>query len=311
MPNPPLICITGPTASGKTSIGVSVAKELSGEILSADSRQVYRNMDLGTGKDIEEYTLENGVSIPYHLIDIIDAGVVFDLFHWKEAFDSALEDIYNRSRSPILVGGSGLYIETALGGRSITGAPPNPKLRKELEQLSHKDLLSLLRRFKGQVQADTSSVRRTIRAIEIASYYTRYPEKQGELKNIEEKQLPHSLFCLTLTSEERKDRIYKRLYQRLEEGMIQEVQNLLNKGVNKEILLQYGLEYKFITKHLLGELSLDEMIEQLGIAIRQFSKRQMTWFRGMQKRGFSPIFIDATLPKEKITEQILATISAN
>ncbi len=303
-----LICIAGPTASGKTSIGVALADKLQGEILSADSRQVYRGMDIGTGKDLKEYTLSNGKTIPYHLINITEAGQTFDLYHWKEAFDKALEDIYKRTRTPILVGGSGLYIETALGGKSITEAPPNLKLRKELEELSHSDLLEILRRFKAAPQADTSSIRRCIRAIEIASYYAQNPEKQTTLKKVNNSPIPHLLFCLTLPSELRWEKIENRLYERLKEGMIEEVEHLLKQGIAPSTLIQYGLEYKFITLYLQNTLSKDEMIQQLIIAIRQFSKRQMTWFRGMKKRGFAPQFIDATLPKDDLVDTISSQI---
>lgn len=308
MSTPMLITIAGPTASGKTAIGVRIAALLSGEILSADSRQVYRRMDIGTGKDIREYTLPDGTVIPHHLIDIVEPGVTFDLYRWKEVFDSAYDSILSRGRTPILVGGSGLYIETALGGRTLTDAPKNQVLRDDLSQLSHKDLLNILNRFGSKPQADISSVRRTIRAIEIASYYARYPEQAATLKEQKATLLPHLLCCLILDPTYRRERIGKRLHARLEEGMIEEVRQLLNEGVPAEALIQYGLEYKHITHYLQGRVSLDTMIAELEIAIRQFAKRQMTWFRGMERRGFSPIYIDATLSPDEIVAKILSEL---
>ncbi|KGN98011.1 tRNA delta(2)-isopentenylpyrophosphate transferase [Porphyromonas gingivicanis] len=301
----PLIAIVGPTASGKTSLGVRLASLVSGEILSADSRQVYRRMNIGTGKDLNEYTLPDGTTIPYHLIDIVEPGEVYDLYQWQKSFNKALLAIQERDNTPILVGGSGLYVETALGGRSLTEAPKNIALRNELSHLSHRDLLEVLRRFKGIPQTDTSSVRRTIRAIEIASYYERYTDKLPiAISQKNEMSIPHYLFTLSMEAPERWERIGKRLRSRLDEGMIEEVRALLNEGVSAEILIQYGLEYKYITYYLLGKLDLDTMISELEIAIRQFAKRQMTWFRGMKRRGFNPIFLDATLPQETILEQI-------
>ncbi|MDO4722072.1 tRNA (adenosine(37)-N6)-dimethylallyltransferase MiaA [Porphyromonas circumdentaria] len=306
---PPLIAIVGPTASGKTSLGVGLASLLSGEILSADSRQVYRRMNIGTGKDLSEYTLPDGTSIRYHLIDIVEPGEVYDLYRWKKAFNKALLSIEERGKTPILVGGSGLYAETALGGRSLTEAPKNDALRQELLHLSYKDLLDILQRFKGVPQTDTSSVRRTIRAIEIASYYERHTGKQSQiLSQKNELTLPHYLFCLSLEAPERWERIGKRLRRRIDEGMIEETRSLLNEGVPAETLIQYGLEYKYITLYLLGKLDLDTMITELEVAIRQFAKRQMTWFRGMKRRGLNPIFIDATLPQEAILDKICALL---
>ncbi len=308
--NLPLIAIVGPTASGKTSLGVRLASFVSGEILSADSRQVYRKMNIGTGKDLSEYRLSDDTHIPYHLIDIVHPGEIYDLYQWKKEFNRALLSIQERGKTPILVGGSGLYVETALGGRSLTEAPKNEALRQELSHLSHRDLLEVLRRFKGMPQTDTSSVRRTIRAIEIASFYERHADKLPKtISQKDELSLPHYLFCISLEAPERWARIGKRLRSRIEEGMIEEVRALLNEGINPDTLIQYGLEYKYITYYLQGKMNLDTMTAELETAIRQFAKRQMTWFRGMKRRGFNPLFIDGTLPQETIIEQILTTLS--
>lgn len=308
-----LITIVGPTASGKTTLGVLLAAILQGEILSGDSRQVYRRMDIGTGKDLSEYTLPDGLSIPYHLIDIEEPGEVFDLYQWHQAFTQAYQQTLQRHRTPILVGGSGLYVETALKGIPLTDAPRNEALRKELERLSHQDLKAILRRFKSSPQTDIGSPRRTLRAIEIAQYYATHPElnTQETTRTIDpQKALPHLLFCIDIPREERIKRIHQRLYKRLEEGLIEEVEGLISSGVPTPILLQYGLEYKYITLYLQGELAREQMVNELEVAIRQFAKRQMTWFRGMERRGFKIHYLDGMLPANKIIEQAIDLITA-
>lgn len=305
-----IITIAGPTASGKTALGVLLAETLSGEILSADSRQVYRRMDIGTGKDLAEYVRSNGTQIPYHLIDIANPGEVYDLFHWHTAFRSAHSAIVERGNTPILVGGTGLYIETALRGKDLSEAPQNETLRKDLAQLSHDDLKEILRRYGGKPRTDIGSIRRTIRAIEIASYYACHPEKDPWKQSVrpEEREVslaPYVLFCIQLPRDERIQRIGVRLRARLNSGMIEEVEGLIRSGVDPNRLIQYGLEYRFITRYLLGELQRGEMETQLEIAIRQFAKRQMTWFRGMERRGYSVHYLDGTQPLEALHQEIL------
>lgn len=313
-----LITLVGPTASGKTSLGVAIAAALSGEILSADSRQVYRRMDIGTGKDLSEYTLPDGSSIPYHLIDIAEPGEVYDLFHWLAAFRSSYQSILERGQTPILVGGTGLYVETALRGENLCNAPQNEPLRRELYALSHEDLKEILCRYGGTPRTDISSVRRTIRAIEIASYYARHPEQDpwrqsASTLNREKDSLQNQplLLCIQLPREERIRRIGERLRARLSQGLIEEVEQLIQSGVPTERLIQYGLEYRFITRYLLGELRREEMVAQLEIAIRRFAKRQMTWFRGMERRGYTLHYLDGTQPPDKLRQEALECIASN
>lgn len=307
----PIIALVGTTASGKTSFAVQLAHALGGEIISADSRQVYRRMDIGTGKDLKEYILKDGVSVPYHLIDIEEPGNYFNLYAWLDAFHKAYDEIVDRGRYPILCGGTGLYIESALDGRRLSPVPQNSELRKELENLSHRDLLALLRRYHLPIQVDRSSHRRAVRALEIAQYYAKHGnpiEQDFFLDDTSVNRLPYLLFMLEWPIEERRKRIAIRLEQRINDGMIEEVANLLEEGVPKEVLLSYGLEYRFITLYLLGELTREEAIMKLEIAIRQFAKRQMTWFRGMQRRGFALHNLDALLPQEQLLQEALSTI---
>lgn len=312
-----LITLVGPTASGKTSLGVAIAAALSAEIISADSRQVYRRMDIGTGKDLSEYILPDGSSIPYHLIDIANPGEVYDLFHWLAAFRTSYQEILQRGKTPLLVGGTGLYVETALRGDSLSNAPQNERLRNELYHLSHEDLKDILRRYGGTPHTDIGSVRRTIRAIEIAAYYARHPE-QDPLKRTnstvklrsDEAQSTPLILCIQLPREERIHRIGERLRKRLEEGLIEEVEQLIASGVPTERLIQYGLEYRFITQHLLGVLSREEMVTQLEIAIRQFAKRQMTWFRGMERRGYTLHYLDGTQSTDRLCQEALEYIAS-
>lgn len=286
-----LICVLGPTASGKTRYAVALARELNrlrgvnasegsvnagAEILSGDSRQVYRGMDIGTGKDLSEYE-----EIPYHLIDIVDAGTKFDLYQYQKAFEKAYKDIIDRGGIPILCGGSGLYLEAATCGYSIPDVPQSPELRAELEAKSTEELISMLAGLKPlHNKTDIDTRKRLIRALEIAIW-----QKDHQVENTS--YLPKKTYYIgTLVSrEERNRRIDARLDARIAEGMADEVKGLLDSGIPAENLTYYGLEYKFVTQYVLGVLSLEEMKKLLGNAIHQFAKRQMTWFRGMERKG--------------------------
>lgn len=286
-----LICVLGPTASGKTRYAVALARELNrlrgvnasegsvnagAEILSGDSRQVYRGMDIGTGKDLSEYE-----EIPYHLIDIVDAGTKFDLYQYQKAFEKAYKDIIDRGGIPILCGGSGLYLEAATCGYSIPDVPQSPELRAELEAKSTDELISMLAGLKPlHNKTDIDTRKRLIRALEIAIW-----QKDHQVENTS--YLPKKTYYIgTLVSrEERNRRIDARLDARIAEGMADEVKGLLDSGIPAENLTYYGLEYKFVTQYVLGVLSLEEMKKLLGNAIHQFAKRQMTWFRGMERKG--------------------------
>lgn len=286
-----LICVLGPTASGKTRYAVALARELNrlrgvnasegsvnagAEILSGDSRQVYRGMDIGTGKDLSEYE-----EIPYHLIDIVDAGTKFDLYQYQKAFEKAYKDIIDRGGIPILCGGSGLYLEAATCGYSIPDVPQSPELRAELEAKSTEELISMLAGLKPlHNKTDIDTRKRLIRALEIAIW-----QKDHQVENTS--YLPKKTYYIgTLVSrEERNRRTDARLDARIAEGMADEVKGLLDSGIPAENLTYYGLEYKFVTQYVLGVLSLEEMKKLLGNAIHQFAKRQMTWFRGMERKG--------------------------
>lgn len=278
-----LLCVLGPTASGKTKYAVNLARQLNGEIISADSRQVYRGMDIGTGKDLADYN-----EISYHLIDIVDAGEKYDIFRYRRDFAKVYKDIVSRGKFPILCGGSGLYIEAATRGYSLPEVPPNPELREKLEKESTDELISKLASLKPlHNSTDYDTRKRLIRALEIAIYQSEHPDltissdveeplfEEGDVKYI----------GISVSREERNERIDKRLKARLKEGMVEEVKRLLDSGIPPEDLIYYGLEYKFVTLYLTGDLSFSEMEAKLAIAIHQFAKRQMTWFRGMERRG--------------------------
>lgn len=297
-----MITLLGPTASGKTSLAVHLAYELGGEILSADSRQLYKGMDIGTGKDLDEYIL-HGRRIPYHLIDLVPAGERYSLFAWQRAFHRAYEDLVGRGiRYPILCGGTGLYAEAVLRGYHLPDLPPNPSLREGLRGETLDELRVRLSSY-GPLHntTDLDSAQRAIRAIEIAEYIRE--QKASSIDHTEYPPIDSLILCLDLPREERRSRITLRLRERLEhQDMIGEVKGLLASGIPAEDLIYYGLEYKFVTRYLLGELSYDEMFVSLETAIHQFAKRQMTWFRGMERRGFTLHYIDALLPMQDKVE---------
>jgi tRNA dimethylallyltransferase len=303
-----LITILGPTASGKTPLAAALAREVDGEILSADSRQVYRRMDIGTGKDLCDYG-----DVPYHLIDICEPGTKYNLFQYQQDFLAAYEDILHRGKQPILCGGTGLYIEAVLKGYRLSPVPQNPELRARLEGKSLEELTGMLRELKarnGSVMHNTTDVdtaQRAIRAIEIEMGQTlgsndSSPSQEG----IGGGSL---IIGVNIDRELRREKITRRLKSRLEEGMVDEIRALLDSGIPAEDLIYYGLEYKYLTEYVIGKLTYDEMFRQLEIAIHQFAKRQMTWFRGMERRGFTIHWIDATLPMEEKVQAILQLFS--
>lgn len=283
-----MITILGPTASGKTAIATHLAERIGGEIISADSRQVYRRMDIGTGKDLSDYVNpETGRHIPYHLIDIAEPGTKYNLFRYQEDFMKAYNDIQHRGATPILCGGTGLYIESVLKGYNLSPVPQNPELRERLKGKSLEELTAMLTELKKMTgsamhnKTDVDSCQRAIRAIEIEQYNIDHPTPLREAPAIDS-----LIIGVDVDREVRRERITRRLHARLEEGMVDEIRGLLSEGIKPEDLIYYGLEYKFITKYVIGELTYDEMVRGLEIAIHQFAKRQMTWFRGMERRGF-------------------------
>ena len=296
-----LITILGPTASGKTTLAAHLAARLGdAEIISADSRQVYRGMDIGTGKDLADYTVD-GKDIPFHLIDICQAGEKYNLFRFQQDFHSAYEDIVSRHRRPILCGGTGLYIESVLKGYKMEAVPENPVLREQLKDCSLPELRRILEGYKTLHNVtDLDTPKRAIRAIEIQAYYREHGTLEREFPAIDS-----LIIGVSIDRELRRQRISERLRHRLEqEDMVGEVRHLLER-VPAEDLIYYGLEYKYLTLYCLGRLSYDEMVKQLEIAIHQFAKRQMTWFRGMERRGFTIHWINGTLPLEERVEEIL------
>ena len=289
-----LITILGPTASGKTSFAAALAAILDTEIISADSRQVYKGMDIGTGKDIDDYTV-NGKKIPYHLIDICEPGYKYNIFEYQHDFFKIFNEIKDKQKTPILCGGSGLYIESVLNAYRLLDVPQNPELREKLKDKTLPELESMLRSYKKlHNSTDLDTAQRAIRAIEIEEYYLTQNPDPNEYEPI------NSLITgVSINRDLRRQKISSRLKKRLNEGMIEEVQSLLNSGLSPDDLIYYGLEYKFLTQYITGQLSYQEMFDQLEIAIHQFAKRQMTWFRGMERRGFQIHWIDALLPAEE------------
>ncbi|MBT3385789.1 MAG: tRNA (adenosine(37)-N6)-dimethylallyltransferase MiaA [Prolixibacteraceae bacterium] len=296
-----LITILGPTATGKTGIAANLAAYLKGEIISADSRQVYRGMDLGTGKDYEDYFVD-GIEIPSHLVDIEDAGVHYNVYRFQTDFIKVFDEIQSRNKFPILCGGSGLYLEAILKNYRLIEVPPNKVLRKELEGKNLNELTEILKNLKPKLHnhTDVETDRRAVRAIEIEKYYAENPKTDTSFPEINSLNIG-----IDFDRKLRRERITKRLKQRLEDGMLDEVRKLLDSGLTPGQLIYYGLEYKFLTLHLTGELSFDEMFAKLEIAIHQFAKRQMTWFRGMEKRGTKIHWIDGQMEMEEKVGQIV------
>lgn len=300
-----IITILGPTASGKTDLAAHLAARLgNAEILSADSRQVYRGMDIGTGKDLKDYVVD-GVEVPYHLIDIQDAGQKYNLFQYQQDFWAAYHDVVSRGKTPILCGGTGLYIESILKSYKMVPVPENTDLRRSLEGKSLEELTQILSTYKElHNTTDVDTAKRAIRAIEIQEFYREHHIEEQEFP-----QLKSLTIGVNIDRELRREKISRRLRARLEEGMVDEIRKLLE-TVPAEDLIYYGLEYKFVTLYIIGELSYDEMVRQLEIAIHQFAKRQMTWFRGMEeRRGIPIVWVDATLPMEQKVESIISRMN--
>lgn len=302
-----MITILGPTASGKTALSTALAARMgNAEIISADSRQVYRGMDVGTGKDLADYRVGE-VEVPYHLIDIVEPGTKYNLYEYQKDFHEVYEDIRQRGALPILCGGTGLYIEAVLKGYQLSPVPQNAELRKDLEGWSLEALTERLKELKAKTgnamhnRTDVDSCQRAIRAIEIESYNLEHPMPLREMSPIDS-----LLIGVDIDRDSRREKITQRLRQRLETGMLDEVRGLLNGGIPADDLIYYGLEYKYVTEHIIGKISFDEMFVSLETAIHQFAKRQMTWFRGMERRGFTIHWIDSSLPMEVKIETILA-----
>lgn len=299
-----MITVLGPTASGKTTFAAHLALCVDGEIISADSRQIYRGMDLGTGKDLEDYTID-GRQVPYHLIDIRPAGDKYTLFDYHRDFHKAYDDVSSRGKTPILCGGTGLYLESVLKGYQLPDVPKNEELRNQLAEKPLEELAQILASY-GDLHntTDTQNAKRTIRAIEIADFKSKQPAGQLEYPPIDS-----VILGIDINREARRAKITSRLKKRLEEGMVLEVETLLGQGVSPEDLIYYGLEYKFVTQYVIGEITYEEMATRLEIAIHQFSKRQMTWFRGMKTRGHTIHWIDYALPMDEKIEKALSIIS--
>ena len=295
-----LLSVIGPTASGKTNFAVQLALALDGEIISADSRQVYRGMDIGTGKDLDEYVVD-GRRVPCHLIDIADAGDKYNVFEYQSDFLKVWNSCCQRQVVPVLCGGSGLYIEAVLKGYKLLAVPVNEALRESLSGLTLQELAVKLASYKklhNTTEIDTA--KRAIRAIEIEEYYRTHPYEEKDFPMI------HSLIVgVDVSREVRRERITKRLHERLEHGMVDEVKRILDSGVAPEDLIYYGLEYKFLTLYIIGQLTYDEMVAQLNVAIHQFAKRQMTWFRKMERDGFDIRWLDAGMPMDERVGQVM------
>ena len=296
-----MITILGPTASGKTPVAAHLAAKIGGEIISADSRQVYRRMDIGTGKDLADYG-----EVPYHLIDICEPGTKYNLFQYQQDFFDAYQDIQGRGKTPVLCGGTGLYIEAVLKGYKLSPVPQNQTLRDSLEGKTLPELTQMLQELKAKTgsnmhnKTDVDSCQRAIRAIEIETYNLENPVPRRELPPVDS-----LIIGIDIDRELRREKITRRLKARLGEGMVDEVRHLLDEGIAPEDLIYYGLEYKFLTEYITGQLTYDEMFSKLEIAIHQFAKRQMTWFRGMERRGFTIHWIDATLPMDEKINKII------
>lgn len=303
MNNYELITIIGPTASGKTAFAAALAARLDTEIISGDSRQVYRSMDIGTGKDLADYVVD-GKQIPYHLIDICNPGDKYNVFEYQHDFHKAFEEIRKKGKLPILCGGTGMYIESVLRGFKLLDVPQNPALRESLKGKSLAELEQILASYKVlHNKTDVDSAQRAIRAIEIEEFYkTEAPDKR------EYAPINSLIIGVDIDRDLRREKIFKRLRARLDEGMVDEVRAILATGVKPDDLIYYGLEYKFLTLYIIGQLTYDEMVSQLEIAIHQFAKRQMTWFRGMERRGLHIHWLDVTLPTDEKINNVLALI---
>ena len=300
-----LVTILGHTAAGKTAFSAQLARRLSGEIISADSRQVYRGMDIGTGKDYKDYKVGKS-TIPYYLIDIVDAGYEYNVYLFKQDFLNAYNQITSRDKVPLLCGGSGLYIESVLRDYQLAPVPVQTELRGELENKSLEELESILRLY-GPLhnETDLGNRKRIIRAIEIATYQSRHPETEAEVKDL------HSLVLgIKYDRASRRERITKRLEMRLDTGLVEEVERLLDRGITPERMDYYGLEYRFVTRYIMKEINYDEMFNRLNTAIHQFAKRQMTYFRGMERRGVSIHWLDGRLAMEEKIKIALALYKA-
>lgn len=294
-----LLSIVGPTASGKTSLAVRLALAFDGEIISADSRQVYRGMDIGTGKDLGEYDVD-GRQIPCHLIDIVEAGYKYNVFEYQSDFLRVWDDCRKRGVMPVLCGGSGLYVEAVLKGYKLLAVPVNEELRAALSGMSLQQLSDRLATYKklhNTTEIDTP--KRAIRAIEIEEYYRTHPYEEKDFP-----QINSLIVGVDVSREVRRERITRRLHERLENGMLDEVRRILDSGVPAEDLIYYGLEYKYLTLHLTGKLTYDEMVSQLNVAIHQFAKRQMTWFRKMEREGFDIRWLSAEMPMEERVQTV-------
>ena len=301
-----LLVLLGPTASGKTALAAHLAYILDGEILSADSRQVYIGMDLGTGKDLEDYVV-NGRQIPYHLIDIVPAGYKYNLFEYQRDFFKAYQKIIERGKLPIMCGGTGLYIDAIVRNYRLLEVPQNPQLRQKLSKKSMDELIQMLKSLKPKLhnKTDIDTKKRVIRAIEIELYYKDHP--------MERPNYPHInalVFGVKYDRQTQRKRITERLHKRLEQGMVQEVQRLLDQGIKPEDLIYYGLEYKYITLYLTGQMDYQTMVQKLETAIHRFMKRQMTWFRYMERNGVKINWIQGELPFEQKVKKILQIINS-
>lgn len=299
-----LVTVLGPTACGKTTLAVALADRLRTAVISADSRQVYRTMDLGTGKDLDEYMI-NGREVPYRLIDIVDAGYKYNVFEYQRDFLKAYEALRADGQVPVLCGGTGMYLESVLRGYRLVEVPENKALRDSLADKSLDELTAILRGYKQlHNTTDVDTCKRAIRAIEIEEYYRENDVNIRAFPAIESLTIG-----LDVSRELRRERISRRLRERLEQGMVDEVLGILASGVAPEDLIYYGLEYKYLTLYIIGELTYDEMVAQLEIAIHQFAKRQMTYFRGMERRGVSIHWVDSELPTEEKVEHITQLLS--
>ncbi len=303
-----MLTIIGPTASGKTTFATALAATMGAEIISADSRQVYRRMDIGTGKDLADYEV-NGIKVPYHLIDIAEPGTKYNLFQYQQDFQTAYADITKRGKPIILCGGTGLYVEAVLKGYALSPVPQNDALRASLAGKSLGELTEILSALKAKNHSamhnrtDVDTTNRAIRAIEIETYELEHPTPDRSMPAVDS-----IIIGVDIDRDERRRKISRRLKARLDEGMVDEVRALLDSGIPADDLIYYGLEYKFVTQYVIGKLSYDEMYHNLEIAIHQFAKRQMTWFRGMERRGFHIHWIDAATPLDEKIAHVQALI---